>query len=385
MLKYLNIIFIFLFSVQSIAAEASKNSPGVYSPDAKAVTQVFKVSDVIWSFDFIDKNTLIYTLRQGQIFIYEISTKKHTELPHPRDIHAKGQGGMMDVKVSPSFKSDALIYFSFSKPGKKNLSTTEVARAGYKKGKLVDWHTLFTAQPFYSTSHHYGSRIAFDHDGHIFISIGDRGHRDKAQSLETHNGKIIRLKLDGQVPDDNPWVKTKNALPEIWSHGHRNPQGIFWHASSNTLWESEHGPKGGDEINKIIRGKNYGWPVITHGREYHGPKIGEGTQKAGMIQPIYHYTPSIAPSSLMVYSGKKNKALKDWLCMGALALQHINCIDPLAEKPTESRFFVNTYGRVRYIAEDTQGDILFSTDAGVLYRFDPEPPMRADSTNLKKQ
>ena len=209
----------------------------------------------------------------------------------------------MDVALLPNYKTTGWLYFTYVKEI-EGEGATVLARAKLNKNKFYSWQELLVTSSRSDTSHHFGSRIAFDNNGHVFFGIGDRGERPNAQDISNHAGSILRLNLDGSIPHDNPFVNTKNALPEIWSYGHRNPQGLTYDIKTNRLWEIEHGPRGGDEINLIIKGANYGWPVISYGKEYWGPlAVGEGTHRKGMEQPVKVYIPSIAPGSLLMYSG----------------------------------------------------------------------------------
>lgn len=194
-----------------------------------------------------------------------------------------------------------------------------------------------------------------------------RGERDSAQNLSSHNGTIVRLNLDGSVPADNPFINQPGALPEIWSYGHRNPQGLAWDKTRNVLWEIEHGPRGGDEINRILPGRNYGWPVISYGKEYWAPiRVGEGTHKAGMEQPVYYYVPSIAPGSLMIYSGNLFPAWRGYLFAGALALTHLNHIElnPAGQVVRENRWLTDLGERIRAVIGAPGGELILSTDSG---------------------
>jgi glucose/arabinose dehydrogenase len=245
------------------------------------------------------------------------------------------------------------------------------ARLDLKKEEFDQWEDLFIAKPTLSTTHHYGSRIAFDPKGYIFVSIGERGSADLAQSLQAHMGKMIRLKMDGSIPEDNPFYNHPKALKEIWSYGHRNPQGLFFDKKSNILYEQEHGPMGGDEINIIKKGLNYGWPVITYGVDYSGSPIGKGeTHKEGMEQPIKYFKPSIAPSSLLVYRNGILRFFNDKFISAALALQHMNAVaikDSL--KACEDRFLEKLDDRFRDVIQGPDGYIYISSDNGRIYRI----------------
>ena len=224
-------------------------------------------------------------------------------------------------------------------------------------------------------SYHFGSRIAFDDNGHVYFGIGDRGVRPSAQNLTNHAGSIIRLNLDGSIPKDNPFIKNKSALPEIWSYGHRNPQGLSYDFKHKRLWEIEHGPRGGDEINLIKPAVNYGWPEISYGKEYWGPfAVGEGTHRDDIEQPVKVYIPSIAPGSLMIYSGDTFPKWKENLFSGALKLRHINRIElnEKGEAIKEERLLGSLDERIRALVQSPQGRIYFSTDSGKIYRISPK-------------
>jgi len=239
----------------------------------------------------------------------------------PGDLQARNQGGLLDLALHPDFAENRWLYFTYSAAVDGGL-TTRLARARFQDGELQDVETLFTAEPGVSGGRHFGSRIVFDDAGYVYISVGDRGQRDHAQDTSTHIGSIIRLHDDGRVPDDNPLVDDADARPEIWAWGVRNPQGMVMDPETGTFWQNEHGPRGGDEVNIIEPGLNYGWPVITHGREYAGGQVGEGlTEKEGMESPLHHWTPSIAPSGMAIL---RDPAFADWdgdLLVGGLAHQ----------------------------------------------------------------
>jgi glucose/arabinose dehydrogenase len=335
--------------------------------------RVLRGYEIIWGFDFIDENNIVFTQKNGQLFHFDILSKKVAEIKGVPAVVDKGQGGLLDVKKSPHYTKNKKLYFTYSHSN-GNAYTTRLAYAelDLKNKKLKDILVLFTAEPYFKTKHHYGSRISFDNKGHLFISVGDRGQRDLAQSLVTHNGKIIRLKLDGSVPDDNPFVQQNGIKKEIWSFGHRNPQGLYYDLKTDKLYGQEHGPRGGDEINLIEKGSNYGWPIITYGREYTGPKIGEGTHKKGMVQPLKHFTPSIAPSGFLVYRGNAFKYFQGHFFSGALKLRHLNHVYPVKDKLKEIRHFESLNKRVRSIMQSPDDLIYFSTDSGEIYRLKPE-------------
>jgi len=334
------------------------------------VEGVFKTKDVIWGMTFLSAEEILFTEKSGSIFKLNLKSGNLQRILGVPKVHPHGQGGLMDIQLDPEFSKNSWVYISYSIENREQSWSTRIARARLKNNRLTELQVLFTADIQSDEGVHFGSRIVFDGKGHIFFGMGDRGQRELAQSLAHHNGKIFRLHDDGRIPSTNPFAKTKAARPEIWAYGNRNPQGLARHFQTGELWEIEHGPRGGDEINRILPGRNYGWPVITFGREYGGPKIGEGTSKSGMEQPVYQFTPSIAPSSLMIYSGKVFKAWKGDFFSASLVLQHINRLrfedDTLRG---EERFLSDLKERFRHIVESPDGLIYTSTDSGKIYRL----------------
>jgi glucose/arabinose dehydrogenase len=282
------------------------------------------------------------------------------------------QGGLLDIALHPKFNENSWVYVTYAKH-MNGEQTTALARAklDLAKEEFSEWQDIFLARPTFTTAHHYGSRIAFDDKGYLFLTVGDRGQDKLAQSLKTHNGKVLRLNMDGSAPNDNPFVNQTGALKEIWSYGHRNPQGLFFDKQTGTLYEQEHGPMGGDEINHIVKGKNYGWPLITYGREYTGGPVGDGeTARDGLEQPIKYFLPSIAPSGLVVYRSKKLKLFKDRFISGALALQHLNVIDIKdCSTACEDRLLLPLNERIRDVIAGPDGLVYASSDTGRIYRI----------------
>ncbi len=340
-----------------------------------AKTFEFKVEELVsnlgipWGMTFIDKSKLLINQKDGKVFLFNTKTKKLNQISNIPTIMLQGQGGLLDIKVSPNYKNDKWIYFTYIK-NVKGFAVNILSRAILKNYKFILWEELFISKSLSLTGVHFGSRITFDENNHVYFSIGDRGIRDNAQNLKNHAGSIIRLNLDGSIPFDNPFINDRNAYPEIYSYGHRNPQGLFFNKHTKKLFSNEHGPRGGDEINIIEKGKNYGWPVISYGKEYNSfSKVGEGTHKKGMQDPIKVYIPSIAPSSLIVYSGKVFKQWKGNIFLGALKLKHINRII-LNEKfkvLKEERLFENLNERIRNIIEGPNGLMYFSSDSGKIF------------------
>ena len=328
---------------------------------------------VVWGMTFISNDKILMTLKNGQIAILYLKENKIKYLKNTPNILYDGQGGLLDVQISPNFKKDKTLFFTYVKEI-QNKGATTLASAKLLDDELIDWKDLLVSKSQSNTSRHFGSRITFDNEGHIYFSIGDRGVRPNGQDLSNHAGSIIRLNLDGSIPKDNPFLYEKGKLSEIYSYGHRNPQGLFYDKSSKNLWSIEHGPRGGDEINLIIKGANYGWPTISYGKEYWNPMpVGEGTHKEGMVQPKYVYIPSIAPSSLIVYDGDKFPNWKGNIFSGALKLRHLNriVVNEYDEVILEERLLKELGERIRNIIQSPKGDLYISTDSGNIYSLKP--------------
>ena len=360
-----------------------------HNADAKVILQakskgmLYKVETiserlgVTWGMVFLTPDKIFFTERGGKIGILVPSSGEIIYLQGGPKVRASGQGGLLDVAVRPGYRADDWIYFTYSKPikGKGQVrSATTLARAIMKGNQLVKLEDVLVTKSVSNSDYHFGSRITFDGKGYLFFSIGDRGHRPNSQDLNTHSGSILRLKMDGSVPDNNPFVNQNDALPEIWSYGHRNPQGLFYDMQKKLLWSIEHGPRGGDEINLINPGLNYGWPVISYGKEYYSPaQVGESTHKEGMEQPVKYYIPSIAPGSLIVYSGKAFPNWKGNLFSGALAKRHLNRVEINLDGKAvnEERLLEKLWERIRAIVESPEGWIYLSTDTGKILRLKP--------------
>ncbi len=326
--------------------------------------------DIIWSMAQVDADKILFLTRKGQFNLLNINSKKVDLIKSDLKIFHQGQGGLLDLEVRPDFKKNKKAYFTYSCEKLQSQTTTCLGTGilDISKFALTDIKEIFSVEPAVDSNLHFGSRLAWDSKHNLYMTTGDRYlKKDSAQSLETHLGKILRLDENGKAAIGNPFIDNKIAKPEIWSLGHRNMQGLFYDLKTESLWEHEHGAKG-DEINKIQAGKNYGWPIITHGVDYNGEKIGIGKEKAGLEQPLHTYVPSIAPSALIVYSGKKFKQWQGHLFIGALAGEHINHVE-IQSPVKETRLFTDLDERVRDIIEFSTGDIYFSTDSGKIFKF----------------
>lgn len=325
--------------------------------------------DVVWGFDFLDTDQIIFTERGGSLRVLSLKSKLVTDLRGAPQVNASGQGGLLDIRVHPSQKSK--IFLTYSEPSEKG-ATTALGVATVEENSLKNFRKIFSAYEPSPKGVHYGSRIEFDGKGHLWISIGDRNERQRAQSLKYHNGKIIRLKEDGSIPDDNPFVRSKDARPEIWSFGHRNPQGLARNSESNELWSTELGPKGGDELNLIRAGANYGWPTVTFGREYSGFNIGEGSAKEGMEQPIAYWVPSISPSALAFYTGRVFSKWRGQLFIANLSGMHLRRLKLDGSRVLEQEELLkDQFMRMRNVRTGPDGLVYLSTDDGKITRLIP--------------
>ena len=324
-----------------------------------------------WGLAFLSEEEILITERNGDLKFLKSAKLKTIELD--LEVNSKGQGGLLDIKLSPNYEKDEYIYLTYSKRIGENLSTTSLVRFRLKEEKVVDMEEIFEALPYVASSYHYGSRIAFDNKENIYITVGDRFNYTTAseigdpylsdpQKLNNHLGKIIRLKLDGSIPEDNPFLAEENAYPEVFTLGHRNPQGIAYNLATNQLFIADHGPQGGDEVNELFAGRNYGWPVITYGKDYNDQKVGLGTAQNGMEQPLHYWDPSVAPSSLLIYSGNKYGAKDGELFVTSLKNKTLFKVSLVEKQITVNEFYKNEFGRIRNIEISPGGVLYLITD-----------------------
>ncbi|MBY0438377.1 MAG: PQQ-dependent sugar dehydrogenase [Burkholderiales bacterium] len=336
--------------------------------------------DFPWSLAFLPDGRMLVTERPGRL---RILGKDGALEPRPVDglpkVAVVGQGGLLDVVLHPAFATNRWVYLSFAS-GDADGVGTEVVRGRLVeqpgRARLEDVQSLFRMAPRSTRGQHFGSRLAFDARGFLYITLGDRGEMQRAQRLDDHAGSVIRLHDDGRVPADNPFVRTPGAKPEKFTLGNRNIQGAAIHPVTGELWTHEHGPQGGDEVNVIRAGRNYGWPVITHGVNYGiGTRIGEGTARAGMEQPLARWTPSIAPSGMAFYTGTAFPAWKGNLLVGALRGQALHRLELDGEKVVHEERLLQGQARIRDVRVGPDGLVYLLTDErnGRLLRLDPPP------------
>jgi glucose/arabinose dehydrogenase len=322
-----------------------------------------------WSFTFLPDGALLVTEKEGKLYRLTAGTKE--EIKGLPDIYVRGQGGLLDVELHPQYDSNHYIYFSYgaSAEGERGGNTT-VMRAKLNGLTLEDKEEIFRATPESTKGQHWGGRLVFDREGYLYVSVGDRGARDEnPQSLANHSGKIHRLHDDGRIPADNPFVGKSNAIGSIFTLGHRNPQGIALHPTTGEVWEHEHGPRGGDELNIIRKGNNYGWPVITYGINYSGTKITDETKKEGMQQPVYYWVPSIAPCGMTFVAGDKYPQWTGSVLIGSLKFNYIHRCELKGNEVISHEKILDGFGRIRSIKQSPDGFIYFSAEGKGIFKI----------------
>lgn len=365
MMNKLLMTFLFVIFSGSVWAESITTSAG-----PATVTQMLGGLNEPWGLGFLPDGGFLVTERGGRLTYVNSAGKARRVRGLPK-IATTGQGGLLDILMPADFSESRDILFSYAKPQGRGAGTAlSSGRLAADGSRLSNVQTLFEMKPGSSGGRHFGSRIVEGRDGRIYLTIGERGDRPAAQDLSRHNGSVIRINRDGSVPADNPFVAVAGALPEIWSYGHRNPQGAALDLQGR-LWLNEHGAKGGDEVNRVTKSGNFGWPVIAYGRHYSGGKIGEGTARAGMEQPAHYWDPSIAPSGMMIYSGKLWAKWRGHFFVGSLKFDYLSRLDP-KRGWAEERLQSNETGRVRDVREAPDGSIWFvSVDQGAVFRMSP--------------
>jgi len=341
------------------------------------VTEVARNLQFPWSLAFLPDGRMLVTERPGRLRVVARDGALSAPVAGLPRVFVQGQGGLLDVVLDPAFADNRRVYFSYAEPDAFGMAGTAVARAviDLERGTISGLDVIYRQEPKAEGGAHFGSRLVFAPDGTLFITQGDRYlHRNQAQTLDNDFGKIVRLNSNGSVPLDNPFVNTPGARAEIWSYGHRNVQGAAINPATGTLWTHEHGAQGGDEINHPEAGKNYGWPVITWGIDYDGSKIGEGTAKDGMEQPVHYWTPSIAPSGMAFYTGDAFPAWKGSLFVGSLKFHYLDRIEFRDGKVVrEEPLLKELDERIRDVRQGPDGAIYVTTDSaqGRILRLDP--------------
>ncbi len=352
----------------AVALSACSTGPATAQDTVDSQDQRFRVETVAtgvahpWGMAFLPNGDILVTERPGRMRLIRNGQLQQQPVAGTPEVWANGQGGLLDVALHPQFAQNLMVYITYSKSGERG-ATTALARARWENDRLNDLQDIFVAEAWGTRPQHFGSRIVFDGQGMLFMTIGERNERNRAQDPSDHAGTTIRLHDDGRVPQDNPFVGRQNARPEIWSYGHRNAQGMAVHPQTGEIWQNEHGPRGGDEINIARAGRNYGWPLVTHGREYSGGVITQDTIRPGIEPSLLHWTPSIAPSGMIIYRGDRFPQWRGNVFSGALAGQHLRRVVFDGERPVRQESLLEGRARIRHVAESPDGYIYLLTDA----------------------
>ena len=367
-------IFALIFIVFTACAQQKESEVEASTPSELNYTSEIVVSDlnIPWGMAFLPDGSMLITEKSGELIHFHEGEKQIIE--GTPNVYVRGQGGFMDVKLHPDYIENGWIYFSFaSAEGEGDGGNTAILRAKLNGNTLVDSEMLYKASPNSKRGQHFGSRIEFDDEGYLYFSIGDRGDRDvNPQDITRDCGKIYRLNDDGSVPDDNPFINTENAKTAIYSYGHRNPQGMVKNPFTGAIWTNEHGPKGGDEINIIEKGNNYGWPVISYGINYSGTTFTDITEKEGMEQPLFYWVPSIAPSGMAFVSSNKYPEWKGNVLVGALKFEYLERLVIENNKVVKREKLLEDIGRVRNVIQGPDGFIYVAVEGKGIYKIVPQ-------------
>ena len=369
----IGVLFGFFFG--GILISCAQDKPNqVTIPDIDPVVATPYVTGVEtpWGLAFLPNGDLLITDRSGVLYRFDGSNK--LEISGVPEVYSRGQGGLLDIAVHPEFQKNSLIFMTLSSPEGGNGAHTALVRARLENDQLVDVKTLYKATPNTTKGQHFGSRIYLDGKGKVYFSIGERGEQDiNPQDTSKDGGKIYRLNEDGSIPKDNPLYGVPGAKQAIYSFGHRNPQGLIFHPERKELWNTEHGPRGGDELNIVRKGANYGWPVITYGINYSGTPITDKTEEVGMEQPIYYWVPSIAPSSLCYIDSPLFPEWKGDLLVGSLSFQYLEYLDMDGDKVVGRLKLLADIGRVRSVVQGPDGAFYIGVESKGVYRVTPRP------------
>lgn len=325
-----------------------------------------------WGMTFLPNNDLLVTERDGEIRVIRNGALLGTKISGVPEVYANGQGGLFEIELHPRYEENGWLYISYAAPGNGG-GNTAIMRARLEGFDLVEKEVIFQAEPFLSGGNHFGGRMQFDREGYLYFSVGERGRQENAQTLQNHSGKILRIEDDGATPSDNPFLGDNGAKPEIFTYGNRNPQGMVIHPATGDIWTHEHGPMGGDEINIIKPGTNYGWPEATYGKNYNGTTITEFTSKPGMADPLHYWVPSIAPCGMSFVNSDKYPEWNGNLLVGSLKFRYVARLELDGEKVVHEEKILENLGRIRAITQGPDGLIYVSTEGpGMVVRISPQ-------------
>lgn len=341
--------------------------------DPKNYTTELVVSElqIPWGMVWLPDGSLLITEKSGELIHFKDGNK--TQITNVPEVYNRNQGGLLDIEIHPKYAENGWLYITYSSTeGEEKGGQTALIRAKLKDNQLTDIEKLYKGSPNTTKGQHFGSRIEFDTEGYVYFSIGDRGNRDEnPQDITRDGGKIYRLHDDGRIPEDNPFVDKNGAKKAIFSYGHRNPQGMVIHPQTGMIWVHEHGPRGGDEINPIKKGVNYGWPVITYGINYSGTTITDQTQKEGMEQPLYYWTPSIAPSGMDFVTSPIYPEWQNSMVVGSLKFQYLELLKLKENKVVKRQKLLTDIGRVRNVRQGPDGYLYVAVESKGIYKIIP--------------
>jgi glucose/arabinose dehydrogenase len=372
-MKKLLVIIPLVAMTLSACAQQQESSVKAEAPNNLKYTTEVVVSDIPipWGLEFLPDGSMLITEKAGALIHFKDGVK--TNIEGVPQVYNRGQGGLLDIKLHPDYANNGWIYISYASPeGEGNGGNTAIMRAKLNANTLTNQEVLYKAEPNTTRGQHFGSRIVFDNDGYLFFSMGERGdHFVNAQDITRDNGKVYRLHDDGKIPTDNPFVNTPNAKKAIYSYGHRNPQGMIKHPVTGDIWTHEHGPQGGDEINIVKPGKNYGWPAISYGIDYDNSIITEFTEKEGMEQPLFYWVPSIAPSGLAIVTSDKYPDWKNNLLVGSLKFGYVERLVLENDKVVKREKLFEGIGRVRNVKQAPDGFIYLGVEGKGIVKIIP--------------
>lgn len=370
-MRHIHTLLIFTFIAFSACAQQADSEVKAIDPVNINYTTELVVPDlsIPWGMVFLPDGSMLITEKTGEIIHFKDGEK--TAINGVPEVYVRGQGGLLDIEIHPDYETNGWIYITFSSAeGDSEGGNTALMRAKLIGNSLVEKQLLYKASPNTKKGQHFGSRIEFDNDGYLYFSIGERGERDvNPQDITRDCGKIYRLNDDGSIPSDNPFVGTENAKTAIFSYGHRNPQGMVKNPSTGAIWVNEHGPRGGDEINIIEKGKNYGWPVISYGINYSGTPFTDITEKEGMEQPLFYWVPSIAPSGMAFVSSDKYPEWEGSVLVGSLKFEYLERLVLENNKVIKREKLFEKIGRVRNVMQGPDGYIYFAVEGKGIFKI----------------
>jgi len=368
-----SILIACFFVVMTFISCAQKTDNELKKPEEMLVSAELIVDglQIPWGMVFLPDGSMLITEKSGEIIHYKEGEK--TPINNVPAVYLRGQGGLLDIELHPSYEENGWIYLSYSsEEGDDKGGNTAIARARLAGNSLTDIEVLYKATPNTTRGQHFGSRLEFDNDGFLYFTIGERGDRDvNPQDLTRDGGKVYRINDDGSIPNDNPFVNEQGAKAAIYTYGNRNPQGMLKHPETGEIWIHEHGPRGGDEINIVKKGANYGWPVITYGINYSGTPITDKTEMEGMEQPIHYWVPSIAPSGMTFVTSDVYPEWKGDLLVGSLSFQYLERLEMEGEKVTYREKLLEDIGRVRNVRQGPDGYIYVAVEGKGIYKLVP--------------